>query len=146
MRALAPLLALALAWPAAAQPPTPADPVREAGDRAAIERLMWTYSRAFGRVKGPAALRKMVEDLRKGRAERAAKGEAPPAMHHLEGNRWIEFVDRDHARVHYYWMTLFGSSPPKDPPRIAAIGNGVDDVVRVDGRWLIRLRNVAADE
>ena len=30
--------------------------------------------------------------------------------------------------------------------RIAAAGNGVDDLVKVDGQWLIKYRNVAAAE
>ena len=28
-------------------------------------------------------------------------------------------------------------------PRMAAAGNGVDDLVKVDGQWFIKYRNVA---
>ncbi|MEO6378118.1 MAG: nuclear transport factor 2 family protein [Caulobacteraceae bacterium] len=135
------------------------------GDRAQIAELMWNYTRAldtlneeayvrayvpdgaFGKTKGHEALRKMVVDLKKGQADRAAKGEpAGGAMHHIETNEHIEFPDRDHARYHYYWMTVFGA-PPGGPPggqaRIAAVGHGVDDLVRVKGKWLIKMRNVS---
>ena len=32
------------------------------------------------------------------------------------------------------------------PARIAAAGNGVDDLVKVDGQWLIKFRNVSAPD
>ena len=150
--------ALALAAPPAFA--ADADILREAGDRAQIEQLMWTYVRAidggnedayaavftpdgaFGAAKGPEALRKLVADVKKSQADRRAKGESIPAMHHVMSNQYIQFVDRDHARVNYYWMTVF-AGVPNAPPRVAAAGRGVDDVVRSGGKWLIQLRNVA---
>ena len=154
---------LAVVTPAIAAAPDP-DVLREARDRADITQLMWRYARAidtfdedayvatftpdgaFGATKGREALRKMVTDLKKARADRAAGGQPQPAMHHTESNQYIEFVDPDHARVHYYWTTLFGAGPQPPAPTVAAVGNGVDDVVRVDGKWLIKYRNVVAKE
>jgi 3-phenylpropionate/cinnamic acid dioxygenase small subunit len=156
-------VALACAAPGAAVAPD-ADVIREAQDRAQITQLMWNYARAidtfnedayvavftpdgaFGATKGRDALRKMVVDLKKTRAEREAKSGPQPAMHHAESNQYIEFVDRDHARVHYYWMTLFGAGPQPPAPTLAAVGNGLDDVVRVEGKWLIKSRQVVAKE
>ena len=142
-----------------------ADVLREAQDRADIEALLWRYVRAldsfdaeayasvftddgqFGdgpnAVTGRAALAKMVTDLKNSRAERAGAGESVPAMYHMITNSYTEFVDRDHARVHTYWLTVFGATPGEAPPRVAAAGRGIDELVRVDGRWLIKLRNVA---
>jgi hypothetical protein len=138
-----------------------ADILREAKDRADIGELMWNYVRAidsfnedayplvftpdgsFNNTKGRDALRKMVVDLKKTRAEREAKGEKQAAMHHIVTNVHIQFIDKDHARYNYYWMTVFAGSPGTQPPRVAAAGRGVDEVVRVDGKWLIKTRNVA---
>lgn len=139
-----------------------ADILREARDRVQIDELMWNYTRAldtwnadayaraftpdgaFGAVKGRDALRKMVLDLKKGRDEREAKGESKPGpMHHIETNEHVEFTDRDHARLYYYWMTVFGGPPGTLSANVAAVGHGVDDLVRVDGKWLIKFRNVA---
>lgn len=139
-----------------------ADIVRQAEDRAQIETLMWNYVRAidsfnpdayvnvftpdgaFGATKGSEALRKMVGDLKKSQDDRRAKGEKILAMHHIVTNASIEFVDKDHARYRYYWMTVFGGAAGVEPaPRVAAVGRGVDDVVRVNGKWLIKTRNVA---
>ena len=134
-------------------------------DRAAIDRLMWSYDRvldtydadayvtkftadgAFGQVKGREALHKMIADLRKGRDERMAKGEKVPAMRHFTMNQYLEFTGPSTARYHYYHQTVFGTggrAGSPDAPVVAAAGNGVDDLVKVDGQWLIKYRNVAA--
>lgn len=138
-----------------------ADIIRESHDRAQITQLMWNYVRAidtlnpdayaavftpdgaFNAVKGDEALRKMVVDLRKSQDERRAKGEVIPGMHHVMTNDHIEFIDRDRARYHYYWMTVFAGQPNGPTPRVAAAGRGVDELVRAGGKWLIKTRNVA---
>jgi len=140
------------------------DILREAQDRAAITQLMWNYVRAidsfnpdayaavftpdgtFNAVKGSDALRKMVLDFKQGQDDRRAKGEQIAAMHHVMSNDYIEFIDKDRARYHYYWMTVFAGQPNGPTPRVAAAGRGVDEVVRVNGKWLIRSRNVAPQD
>ena len=140
-----------------------ADVAREA-DRAEISALMWRYVRALdsrdpdayaaaytedgqfaagGNVtKGRDALRQMVADLRQRAAEAEAKGGAQPAMYHMTMNEHLEFVDADHARMHAYWQTVFGAAG-QTPVRVAAAGRSVDEIVRVNGQWLIQSRNVA---
>jgi uncharacterized protein (TIGR02246 family) len=153
---LAAMLIIAAPGAASAQ----ADAGREARDRAQIAQLMWNYARAldswnaeayaqvftpdgaFGATKGREALRKMVVDLKKSGEERA-KGQPQGAMHHVMTNEHIEFTGPDRARVHYYWMTVFAGATQGQAPRVAAVGRGVDDVVRVDGKWLIQSRDVA---
>lgn len=143
-----------------------ADVIREARDRAEIEQLMWRYARAldtanadayvanytedgaFGKTKGREALHKMVTDLKKSQEDRKAKGEKVPTLYHMTANHYVEFVDKDHARLHNYWLTAFamppapaGSPPAESRPPI--VGRGVDELVRVNGRWLIKSRDVA---
>jgi hypothetical protein len=144
-------------------------PAEEASDRAAIEALMWRYVRAldsldadgyasaytadgsFGSGQnsehGSAELKKMITDLKKNRADREAKGEAPtPAMYHVVYNHTITFVDRDHARYDAYWSTMFagtGTGATATPPRVAAVGRSVDMLVKQNGQWLIQSRDVA---
>jgi hypothetical protein len=157
--ALAVMIGMATPGTAAA---SDADIIRQAEDRTQIEALMWNYVRAidsfnpeayvsvftpdgsFGATKGSEALRKMVADLKKSQDDRRAKGEQILAMHHIVTNASIEFVGENQARYHYYWMTVFGGAAGVEPaPRVAAVGRGVDDVVRVNGKWLIKTRNVA---
>ena len=144
--------ALAAGGPAFA---SDADVIREAKDRAEIEKLMWDYARAldtgnaeayvavytedgaFGDVKGRAALKKMVDDLNKSRAERKAKGEAVWGTLHMTANHYIEFIDKDHARYHAYYLTVSGAAGANAPPRVAAAGRSVNHLERVNGKWLI---------
>jgi hypothetical protein len=164
--ALAALLALATPSLAAA---SDADIAREAQDRLLINDLMWNYVRAIDTlnedaypatftpdgvftagakpVRGQAALRQMVTDLKKGRADREAKG-APkqPPTHHIITNVHIAFADKDHARMDSYWMTVFPGAPNTQPPRLAAAGRGIDQLVRVNGKWLIQSSDVAPQD
>jgi uncharacterized protein (TIGR02246 family) len=138
---------------------------REAQDRVAIEALMWRYVRAldttdpdayaavftedgtFGsgstQRKGRADIKQMVADLKKGRADRAAAGAKIAPMYHVIANHQIEFVGPNEARYDSYWMTVFGAVGQDTPVRVAAAGRGVDQLVRVNGQWLIKNRNVA---
>jgi hypothetical protein len=158
---------------ASAATPAASAPVRTANgvyvgtpeDRAMIEKLMWSYDRrldlydaegyanlftedgAFGQTKGREALKKMVADIGKGHEERRAKGEKI-TMRHFTMNQYIEFTGPTTARYHYYHQTIFGTgaATSADPARIAAAGNGVDDLVKINGQWFIKYRNVAAPE
>lgn len=138
---------------------------REAQDRAAIEKLMWNYVRAldtgnadayaaaftpdgqFGSgasaVKGHEALKKMIADFRKRTAENEAKtGEKRPPMYHVLANSYLEFTGKDHAHMEAYWMTV-SAGDQKVQSRVLGAGREVDELVKVDGHWLIQLRDVA---
>lgn len=140
-----------------------------ADDREAIHALMWQYARALdtqnaeayaavftedgeflsgatGGTRGKQALMDMVLGVKKGREERAAAGEAVPPMYHMTSDTWIEFIDDTHARHHSYWQTVFGAAGPGTAPRVAAAGRGIDDLVKVNGKWLIKTRNVAPQD
>lgn len=150
---------LILAAPLAAAA-APADPAR-AQDRAEIAELMWNYVRAidtwngpayaavftpdgaFGQVKGREALAKMVTDLQQQSAARRPAGSAPVVLHHVMTNEHIEFLGPDRARIHYYWQTVSRGGPGGTAPSLLAQGRGVDELSRVDGRWLIQHRDVA---
>lgn len=137
----------------------------QAADREAINELMWHYARAldsldadayvatytedgqFGvgesATKGHDALRKMIAGFVENRKKREAEGNPAGAMFHMTADSWIEFVDATHARHHSYWMTVFGSAKRGEAPRVAAVGRGVDHLVKVNGKWLIQVRDVA---
>ena len=137
-------------------------------DRAEIEELMWRYARALdtgdgaayaatytvdgqfgtGRnaTKGREALKKLADGVREQQAAAKAKGEARPPIYHMEANTWIEFIDKDHARYHAYYLTVFGAGGQNVPPRVAAAGRSVNHLERVNGKWLIKLRDVAPQD
>jgi hypothetical protein len=95
-------------------------------------------------TKGHEALKKMVNDLRQRNAEKEAKAkEKRPPMYHVVTNSTIEFIDKDHARFNAYWMTVFAAGGPNLPARVAAAGRESDELVRSNGQWLIKVRDVA---
>ena len=137
---------------------------QEIKDRAEIEKLMWQYARAldtenadayvatytedgqFGAgptaTKGHPALHKLIADLRQRNAEAESKsGKKRPAMYHTSMNPYLEFVDQDHAILRAYWTTIFAGDAPNAPARIAAVGWERNELVRVNGKWLIKIRD-----
>ncbi len=129
-----------------------------AQDRVEIEQLMWNYIRAldsgnaeayaalfapdgqFGRganaIKGREALKKMVSDARQ-KIDVENKGEKkPPRMYHVVTNPHIEFIDKDHARYYAYWMGALAAGGT------TSAGREVNELVRINGQWLISVRDV----
>lgn len=134
-----------------------------AEDREAINALMWRYARALDTADADAYAACYTEDGHFGVGENATKGrealrsmiarfaarragdDPPPQLYHMTADTWIEFVDDTHAKHHSYWLTMAAASGDS-PARVAAVGVGVDELVKVDGQWLIRVRNVSADQ
>ena len=165
MRTLTTLLVTAMALGAQVAFADDAAALREAQDRAAIEALMWRYVRALdsldpdgyaavftedGKFKsgstqhqGRAEVKQMVADLKKSRDERAAAGTPSAPMYHVIANHQITFTGPNEARYDSYWMTVFGAAGENTPVRVAAAGRGVDLLVRSNGQWLIKTRDVA---
>lgn len=132
-------------------------------DRDAIHALMWRYARAldtadaeayaslytedgqFGvganATKGREALRNMIA----GFGARQEGGNAAPQLLHMTADTWIEFTDDTHATHHSYWLTMVAASGDS-PARVAAVGVGADELVKLNGQWLIRVRNVTAGQ
>jgi uncharacterized protein (TIGR02246 family) len=133
-----------------------------ADDRAAIEALMWRYVRALDTFNADAYAAVFTEDGRFGAGPNATVGrdalrqmvsnlaanrnESSPPMYHMIANSYVEFVGEDRALMHSYWLTVFGAAGQGTTPRVAAAGRGVDELVRVNGQWLIHSRNVAPQD
>lgn len=131
--------------------------LREAQDRAAIEKLMWDYVRAidswnadayaavftedgsFMNTTGRDNLRQMVTGMAANRAADA------PMLHHVMSNQSIDFVNPNRAIVNYYWQTVTRGAPGGPAPQLLAQGWGRDEVVKLQGRWLIRNRDVTPE-
>lgn len=129
-----------------------------AEDRAQIENLMWNYSRAlytqnpdayaalyapdgqFGTgaraVQGREALKKMIVDLKQREA-----GQRP--VYVMDLNSSVEFPDRDHAHMEAYWLEVSPQTGPNVPARFVNAGREIEELERVNGQWLIKLRDAA---
>lgn len=129
--------------------------LQHAKDREAIEQLMWRYARALdgadadtyaslyttdgqfsagaNATKGREALKKMITPPPAGR----------PPMYHMTANHQLTFVDKDHARIDAYYITMVAAAGRETPSRVAGVGRSIDELERVNGQWLIKSRNVA---
>ena len=64
-------------------------------------------------------------------------GTKKPHMYHIVTNPHIEFIDEDHARYYAYWMGVLETGG-----EIVTAGREVNELVKVNGRWLISIRDV----
>ena len=130
------------------------DVLREMRDRAEIEDLMWRYTRALDTGNGAAYAAAYTPDGQFSAGTNVTKGRdalmklvggaaARPPMYHTTANHAITFLSRDSARVDAYYITAVAAAGQETPARVAAVGRSVDELVRQNGRWLIKSRNVA---
>lgn len=141
------------------------DTQTRAEDHAQIDRLMWNYDRALegqnpdayaalytpdgqfntgpNAVKGRAAIEKMFVDLKKRQADSAAKGQTRLPAYVMNLSSFVEFPDSDHAHMGGYWLEFSARTGPNAPASIVGVGRYVEDVQRVNGKWLLKLRDVA---
>jgi uncharacterized protein (TIGR02246 family) len=134
------------------------DSQARAEDRAQIENLMWNYSRAlytqnpdsyaalyapdgqFGTgsnaVKGRDALKKMIVNLKQHLA-----GQQP--VYVMDVNTSVGFPDRDHAHLEAYWLEVSPRTGPSVPARVVNAGREVEELERINGQWLLKLRDAA---
>ncbi|NLD35480.1 MAG: nuclear transport factor 2 family protein [Desulfatiglans sp.] len=130
-----------------------------AQDRVEIEQLMWEYIQALDShngeafitmftpdgefrskettAKGRDALKKMVVDAWQKMDANNEDGKKRPHMYHIVTNPHIEFIDDNHARFHAYWMGVLETGGD-----IVTAGREVNELVKVNGQWLIRIRDV----
>jgi hypothetical protein len=144
-----------------AQKPSDDQVLREARDRAEIEDLMWRYTRALDTGNGEAYAAVYTPDGQFGTGANATKGReallklaggartpnagaapARPPMYHMTANHAITFTDKDHARLDAYYLTASAAAGQETPLRVLAVGRSVDELVRLNGKWLIKTRNV----
>ena len=138
--------------------------LRQAKDRQQIEELMWRYARALDTgdaetyaslytpdgqfssgttaTKGREALKNMIAGPRQAQAGAQPAVRRPP-LYHMTANHQLRFIDKDHARIDAYHITMAAAAGPETPARVAGVGRSIDELERVNGQWLIKSRNVA---
>ena len=131
-------------------------------DRAAIQNLIVAYGTALdtldadgyaavftedaeldvaGNVrKGRQQIRAIVTGLQESRAASKAKGTPTAALYHVISNTAIEIVSASQGRHHSYWQTIRVGA--NNQIIVGAIGRYDDELVKRDGRWLIRSRKI----
>ena len=130
-----------------------------AQDRVEIEQLMWEYIQALDShdaeafiskftpdgqfrssattAKGSEALKKMVVDAWKKMDAADDGGKKKPHMYHIVTTPHIEFTGEDHALYHAYWMGVLETGG-----EIVTAGREMNELVKINGRWFIKIRDV----
>ena len=95
-----------------------------------------------GEIKGRAAIRKLVEDMRAREAQRSAdaSGLWPATGRHNITNIVIE-VNGDTAKATAYWFHM-GNDNPERRAQLNSYGHYEDELVKVDGEWLFSKRKI----
>lgn len=156
-----PFLLLPASLPLAA-PVIAAEPDMRLADRAAIGEVMqkyvWTvdsldadgYVSVFTDdavidssgtlIRGHAAIRKVVTDLKARQDANRAEGKPPGALYHVISNERISFTGPDEALYQSYWQTMRKG----DGNRYVAggFGRSEDRLVKRNGQWLIQHRKL----
>lgn len=95
--------------------------------------------------RGREEIAGIITGMKAGRAERLAdqdpSNDPPPIMHHVMSNAVIDIVSPGKALHHCYWMTVSGG-PELNSFRVAAEGRYEDELIKVDGQWLIHRRKI----
>jgi uncharacterized protein (TIGR02246 family) len=134
----------------------------EVADRAAIQNLISKYAIALDTLDadmyasvfapdaeftfggntytGRQAIRGVITGIRESDAGRPASNDPPPKRYHAITNTYIEFVGENEARHQSYWQTISG--PSSGPFAVGAMGVYKDMLVKIDGEWLIRKREI----
>lgn len=89
-----------------------------------------------GQLKGRDAIRNMIE-----RSRQAGDGPGgPPRGRHSITSIVID-VDGDRATSVAYWFLMVNDSPDRQA-RVHSFGHYEDELVKVDGQWLFKLRKI----
>lgn len=94
-----------------------------------------------GREEIAGIITGMLADREARRADEDPANDPPPSMHHVMSNAVIDITGPDTALHHSYWMTVSGG-PELYSFRVAAQGRYEDELVKVDGQWLIHRRKI----
>jgi uncharacterized protein (TIGR02246 family) len=125
-------------------------------DREAIAEVMWHYARALDTGDADAYAATYTEDGEFTAGATSTKGKqalhdmiaglnGATGLYHMNADTWVEFIDDTHAIHHSYWLTMRRAAGDQ-PAGVVAVGVGADQMVKVNGKWLIKVRNVNADQ
>lgn len=116
----------------------------DAGD---IETVMSTWAEdgvlewVYGVEHGKAAIRKAMSGFGGARKVEIPEGATSrPRTRHQIINHVID-VDGDKAKTIAYWFALTNNTPQKDV-QLLYFGHYEDELVRVNGKWLFKVRKV----
>ena len=116
----------------------------DAGD---IETVMATWAEdgvlewVFGVEHGKAAIRKALSGFGGARYEAIPEGATSRLRTHHQIINHVIDVDGDTAKTIAYWFAITNRTPQRDV-QLLYFGHYEDELVRVNGKWLFKVRRV----
>jgi hypothetical protein len=133
-------------------------------DREAIEMTLERYTRGLDRLDpdlyvssfspdgvlmiyekayhGRDALRTIIAEEARLRQSQADAGHPPRTLFHLETNSTVEFSSPVRAVHHTYWLTATRVGDRPEDLSLLGVGSSVDELRKIDGKWLITRREI----
>jgi hypothetical protein len=91
-------------------------------------------------IRGHAAIRKVVTDLKARQDTNRAEGKPPGALYHVISNERISFTGPGEAVYQSYWQTLRKGEGSRYVA--GGFGRSEDRLVKRNGQWLIQHRKL----
>lgn len=91
-------------------------------------------------MRGHAAIRKVVTDLRARQEKNRAEGRPAGRLYHVISNERIELAGTDQAVYRSYWQTMRRGEDGRYAT--GGFGTSEDHLVKRDGKWLISHRKL----
>jgi hypothetical protein len=133
-------------------------------DREAIEATLQRYTRGLDRLdpvlyvssftadgvlmidakkyQGHDALRTIIAQETRLRQSQQDGGQPPRTLFHLEGNSTIEFTSPVRALHQAYWLTASRAGERPEGLSMLGVGSSIDELQKIDGKWLITRREI----
>lgn len=97
------------------------------------------------RHQGRDAMRAIVAAESALRQSMKERGEPPRTLFHLETQPRIEFSAPDRALHSAYWLTVSRTGDGTAGMSILAVGSSIDELQKIDGKWLITRRVITLE-
>jgi SnoaL-like domain len=135
-------------------------------DREAIEATLQRYTRGLDRLdpdlyvssfapngilmiyakkyQGHDALRSIIAEEKRFRQAQQDSGQPARTLFHLEANSTLEISSAVQALHQAYWLTASRAGEKAEGLTVLGVGSSIDELQKIDGKWLITRREIRA--
>lgn len=105
----------------------------------APDGVLMIYEKAY---RGRDALRAIIAEETRLRQSQRDAGKPPRALFHIETNSTVEFSSPAAAMHRTYWLTATRVGDKPEDLSLLGVGSSVDELQKLDGKWLITRREI----
>jgi len=105
----------------------------------APDGVLMIYEKAY---RGHDALRAIIAEETRLRQSQKDAGHPPRILFHLETNSTVEFSSPVQAVHRTYWLTANRVGDQPEDLSLLGVGSSIDELRKIDGKWLITRREI----